>query len=70
MSDNVDKANYPNFNLQIDEINTIWHAEWYISAKMPNINENYYSKLIQLEDDFEDLKNDVKEILKQIKPKQ
>lgn len=70
MSDNVDKANYPNFNLQIDEINTIWHAEWYISAKMPNINENYYSKLIQLEDNFEDLKNDMKEILKQIKPKQ
>nr|DAY65659.1 MAG TPA: Repressor protein CI [Caudoviricetes sp.] len=70
MSDNVDKANYPNFNLQTDEINTIWHAEWYISAKMPNINENYYSKLIQLEDNFEDLKNDMKEILKQIKPKQ
>ena len=37
MSDNPDKAYYPNFNLQTDEIHTIWHAEWYISAKMPNI---------------------------------
>ena len=57
MSDNVDKANYPNFNLQADEINCILHAEWYFSAKMPNINETYYKRISELEDRFDELEN-------------
>lgn len=59
MSDNPDKAYYPNFNLQTDEIHTIWHAEWYISAKMPNIHQTYYTKVSQLEDDMAEMKNDI-----------
>lgn len=59
MSDNPDKAYYPNFNLQEDEIHTIWHAEWYISAKMPNIHQTYYTKVSQLEDDMAQMKNDI-----------
>lgn len=59
MSDNPDKAYYPNFNLQADEIHTIWHAEWYISAKMPNIHQTYYTKVSQLEDDMAEMKNDI-----------
>ncbi|RKE02345.1 LexA family transcriptional regulator [Marinifilum flexuosum] len=55
MSDNPDKSSYPNFNLQIEEIHTIWHAEWYFSAKMPNIHDQYYSRLQRLEDRFDDL---------------
>lgn len=50
MSDNVDKARYPNFNIDVENLHGIWHAEWYLSAKMENINENYYYKLEQLED--------------------
>lgn len=68
MSDNPDKAYYPNFNLQEDEINTIWHAEWYISAKMPNIHQSYYTKVSHLEDDMAEMKNDItilKKLLKQ-----
>ena len=55
MSDSPDKASYPNFNLQADEIQSIWEAEFYISAKMPNIHSQYYSRLAQLEDKVDDL---------------
>ena len=59
MSDNLDKANYPNFNLHEDEIQTILYAEWYLSAKMPNINDTYYKKL----NDLENTVNDIKDML-------
>lgn len=62
MSDNTDKYNYPNFNLQSEEITCIFHAEFLISAKMPNINETYYSRLKQLEDDIDDIKEIIKKI--------
>jgi len=55
MSDNIDKFNYPNFNLDYDEIISIWHAEWHISAKFPNINANYYSRVKQLEDSVDEI---------------
>lgn len=66
MSDNPDKAYYPNFNLQENEINTIWHAEWYISAKMPNIHQTYYNKVTTLEDDIADIKNELRMIHRQL----
>lgn len=62
MSDNVDKANYPNFNLMEDEINNILYAEWYLSAKMPNINATYYDKVNHLEDDIDWVKSQLKQI--------
>lgn len=62
MSDNVDKINYPNFNLEAQEINTILHAEWYFSAKMPNLNETYYDKVNQLEDDMDVMKGQMVQI--------
>lgn len=64
MSDNVDKANYPNFNLQEDEIQTILYVEWYISAKIPNINDTYYKKVNDLEDDVDFLKGQVDSLFK------
>lgn len=67
MSDNPDKANYPNFNLQVEELNTIWHAEWYISAKMPNIHQTYYTKVSQLEDDMAEMKNDLQALKRILK---
>ena len=55
MSDNADKQNYPNFNLYEEELNTIWYAEWYFSAKIPNIQEVYYRKQGELEDRLDEL---------------
>lgn len=49
-SDNPDQASFPNFNLTAVEINSIWYVEWYLSAKMPNIHDQYYSRLQKLED--------------------
>lgn len=54
-SDNPDQASFPNFNLQADEINSIWYAEWYFTAKMPNVHDQFYSRLQRLEDKVEDL---------------
>lgn len=54
-SDNPDQASYPNFNLNTSEITTIWYVEWYLSAKMPNIHDQYYSRLQKLEDKVDDL---------------
>lgn len=68
-SDNVDKLNYPNFNLEEQEINTILHAEWYFSAKMPNLNETYYDKVNQLEDKYDMLENQMKQVLRAINTK-
>lgn len=66
MSDNIDKVNYPNFNLEEQEINSILHAEWYFSAKMPNLNETYYDKVNQLEDDMDVIKRQMAQIVKSI----
>ena len=62
MSDNTDKYSYPNFNLQAEEITCIFYAEFLISAKMPNINETYYSRLRQLEDRFDEVEQIIRKI--------
>lgn len=67
MSDNADKQNYSNFNLTEDELNTVWYAEWYFSAKIPNIQETYYHKQTELEDRFDELSTQVQLISKAIK---
>lgn len=67
MSDNPDKVNYGNFNLMEDEINSILYAEFYISAKMPNIHETYYKKVGKLEDDMDVLKEQMKQVMKAVK---
>lgn len=55
-SDNPDRANYSSFNIMENDILNIWYAEWYFTAKMPNIHDQYYSRLQQLEDDVELMK--------------
>lgn len=69
MSDNADKQNYPNFNLMEEELNTIWYAEWYFSAKIPNIQDSYYHKQAELEDRFDDLSAQVRHLTSLIKYK-
>lgn len=64
MSDNADKQNYPNFNIYEEELNTIWYAEWYFSAKIPNIQESYNRKQAELEDRFDDLAAQFQQIRK------
>lgn len=54
-SDNPDKATYPNFNLQETDILSIWYVEWYLSAKLPNIHDQFYSRLERLENSIEDI---------------
>ncbi|MFV0330921.1 MAG: S24 family peptidase [Dysgonomonas sp.] len=61
-SDSLEKSIYPNFNLQADQIFNIFHAEWYLSAKMQNINETYYNRLKLLEDDMSEMKDNMSEI--------
>lgn len=57
MSDNVDKYNYPNFNLQGNEVTSIFFAEWLFTAKIPDINRTYYSRVKELEDKMDDVLN-------------
>ena len=66
MSDNADKLNYPNFNIEEGEINSVWYAEWYFSAKIPNIQETYYRKQTELEDRVDELTTEIKEIRKRL----
>ena len=67
MSDNPDKVNYGNFNLMEDEINTLLYAEFYISAKMPNIHETYYKQVGEIMDDVDVLKEQMKQVMKSLK---
>lgn len=66
ISDSADVMRYPNFNLMEYEINTIWHAEWYISAKMPNIHATYYSKVSELENAFDDMRQEFNQIRREM----
>lgn len=66
-SDNPDSVNYPSFNLTENELNTIWHVEWYISAKMPNIHSTYYNKVSDLESKYENLERTFMEELRQMR---
>ena len=59
MSDSPEKSTYPNFNLQIDEIVNLWHVEWYIAARLPNIHNQYYSRLQELEDQIAEIWNEI-----------
>lgn len=56
-SDNPDRITYSSFNVMENELNTIWYVEWYLSARMPNIQEAYYYKQSELDDRLEDLEH-------------
>lgn len=66
-SDNPDPMGYPSFNLMENEINTIWHAEWYISAKMPNIHAIYYNKVSEMENAIDDIRRTFTEELREMR---
>ncbi len=58
-SDNPDKMAFPSFNLTEEEINTIWYAEWYFTPKMPNIHDTYYNKVGELEENYNELREEL-----------
>lgn len=67
MSDNPDKTSHPNFNLHPDEILHIWFVEWYFTAKMPNIHDQYYSRVSNLEDKVDQIMEQFHNFKKQLK---
>lgn len=69
MSDNVDKQNYANFNIYNEELNSVWFAEWYFTAKIPNIQETFYRKQSEFEDRLDELTSQYKQLAKAIEAK-
>lgn len=67
MSDNPDKVSYSNFNLYQEELHSILYAEWYFTAKMPNIHETYYHKLEDLDDKYDMLNEKMNVLMKHFK---
>lgn len=55
MSDNLDKANYPNFTLEAGEIDNLFYTELKISPHLPNVNATYYDRMKSLEDKVDEL---------------
>lgn len=55
MSDNLNKAAYPNFVLEEAELSELFFVEFRISARMPNINATYFDRLRDLEDRVEEI---------------
>lgn len=68
MSDNPDKFNFPNFNLQEEEINRVFHVEWLLTAKMPNIHRTYYAQIGELQDSVDELKLEMGKVLRTLYP--
>ncbi len=66
MSDNPDKFNFPNFNLQLEDIHTVFHVEWLMTARMPNIHTTYYAQIGELQDNVDELKANMNKVLKAI----
>lgn len=69
MSDNLDKNNYPNFNLEESELLSIHYAEWYLSAKMPDMNAGIYKRVSNLEDKMDDMSTQINQFMKSINKK-
>jgi len=66
-SDNPDKQSHPNFNLHPDEISFIWNVEMYFTHKMPNIHDQYYTRLQSLEDQFQEMRDQFQVFAKRLK---
>lgn len=66
-SDNPDKMAYGNFNIYEENIHSIWYAEWYFTAKMPNIQDQYYKRLSDLETHFEDMQTQFSQLSRTVK---
>ena len=61
-SDSPDQGTFPPFNLDINDIQAIWYVEWYFTAKMPHVHQDYYQRLQNIEDRLDELQNITKKI--------
>ncbi len=59
MSDNIDKANYPNFSLDESEIYSLFYVEFKLSPHLPNVNTTYYDRMKLLEDRVDELETKI-----------
>lgn len=66
-SDSPDRQAFPSFNLHPDEIAYIWYVEMYLTHKMPNIHDQYYTRLQNLEDEFQEIRDQFRSIVKRLK---
>lgn len=66
-SDNPDKMAFGNFNIYEEDILSVWYAEWYFTAKMPNIQEQYYQRLNDLETSFDEIREEFLRLSKSVK---
>ncbi|MCC8172622.1 MAG: hypothetical protein LIP00_12770, partial [Parabacteroides sp.] len=66
-SDNPDKMAYGNFNLYEEDLYSVWYAEWYFTAKMPNIQEQYYQRLSALENNFDEIREEFLRLSNRVK---
>lgn len=66
-SDNPDKMAFGNFNIYEEDILSVWYAEWYFTAKMPNIQEQYYQRLNDLETGFDEIREEFLRLSKSVK---
>ncbi len=66
-SDSPDKSSHPSFNLYPEDIQHIWYVEWYFTAKMPNIHDQYYNRVSGLEDKVDLLAEEMRQMKKQLK---
>lgn len=66
MSDNIERQHYPIFNLYEEELNSVWCAEWYFSSQIPNLQETFYQKQIELEDRIDVIESQIKKLTKSL----
>ncbi|HLT75086.1 MAG TPA: helix-turn-helix domain-containing protein [Ohtaekwangia sp.] len=67
MSDSPDKFAHPNFNLGIHDIRHIWYAEWYFTARMPNVHEQSFTRVSNLEEKVDLLNEEIRSLQKRLK---
>lgn len=56
MSENPDKAAYPNFNLESSEIHNIWHVDCALVFRFRRVYNQYLDRLRSLEDSVEEMR--------------
>ena len=61
-SDNPDQITYSSYRMETKDIAYIWLAELYFATKMPNIHDQYYSRLQKLEDKVDQMVNSIRKI--------
>ena len=68
-SDNPDKLQYGDFTLDEEDIHAIWQADGYFTTYMPDIHEQYYHRLTDIEAELSQVKNQIARISRSMEKK-